>query len=255
MIILKSPEEIEKIRTSSQIAGYILSQLESVIKPGLKTIELEELAVKIIKDRGCASAFKGYNGFPGNICVSVNDVVVHGIPGAYRLKEGDIVSLDVGIVKDGYYGDVAGTFPAGRIRKEDEQLIKITKKALQNGINSARAGSRLFDISHAVENTAREAGFSVVRDFVGHGIGQSMHEDPQVPNFGTPHRGPLLRHGTVLAIEPMVNRGAFKVFIEKDGWTVRTRDGLNSAHFEHTVAILDSGTEILSLCQEKTQSG
>lgn len=255
MIILKSQEEIEKIRISSQIAAYILSELQGIIRPGLKTLELEELAVRIIKEKDCVSAFKGYNGFPSHICVSVNDVVVHGIPGDYCLKEGDIVSIDVGVLKDGYYGDVAGTFPAGRILKEDEKLIEVTKKALYDGINNARIGNCLFDISHIIESTANEAGFSVVRDFVGHGIGQAMHEDPQVPNFGIPHKGPLLRHGTVLAIEPMVNRGTYKVFIDKDGWTVRTRDGLNSAHFEHTVAILDGGTEILSLCQERMQLG
>lgn len=255
MIILKSQEEIEKIRISCQIAAYVLSQLQGIIKPGLRTLELEESAVRIINEKGCVSAFKGYNGFPSHICVSVNDVVVHGIPGNYCLKEGDIVSIDVGILKDGYYGDVAGTFPVGRISKEDERLIEVTKKALGDGINNARTGNRLFDISNAVENTAKDAGFSVVRDFVGHGIGQAMHEDPQVPNFGIPHKGPILRHGTVLAIEPMINRGVYKVFIDKDGWTVRTRDGLNSAHFEHTVAILESGTEILSLCQEKMRLG
>lgn len=255
MIILKSQEEIEKIRISSQIAAYILSELQGAIRTGLKTLELEELAVRIIREKGCASAFKGYNGFPCHICVSVNDVVVHGIPGNYCLKEGDIVSIDVGILKDGYYGDVAGTFPVGKITKEDEGLIEVTRNALYNGINNARVGNRLFDISHAVEDTAGEAGFSVVRDFVGHGIGQAMHEDPQVPNFGIPHKGPILRHGTVLAIEPMINRGTYKVFIDKDGWTVRTRDGLNSAHFEHTVAILDGGAEILSLCQERMQLG
>lgn len=246
MIILKSQEEIEKIRTSSQIAAYILSKLKEIIKSGLKTIELEELAVRIINEKGCVSAFKGYNGFPSHICVSVNDVVVHGIPGNYCLKEGDIVSIDVGILKDGYYGDVAGTFPVEKILKEDEKLIEVTKKALENGISNAMVGNRLFDISHAIEHTAMDAGFSVVRDFVGHGIGQSMHEDPQVPNFGIPHKGPMLRHGTILAIEPMINRGTYKVFIDKDGWTVRTRDGSNSAHFEHTVAIMDGGAEILS---------
>lgn len=251
MIILKSKEEIEKIRISSRIAAYILKRLEEIIKPDLKTLELEELAIQLIGEKGCTSAFKGYNGFPAHICVSVNDVVVHGIPGDYCLKEGDIVSIDVGVLKDGYYGDVAGTFEVGRISREDERLINVTKDALCNGINNALVGNRLFDISHAIEETAKKAGFSVVRDFVGHGIGQTMHEDPQVPNFGPSHKGPLLKHGMVLAIEPMINRGTYKVRIGQDGWTVRAMDGLNSAHFEHTVAILDSGPEILSLCSHE----
>lgn len=246
MIILKSQEEVEKIRISSQIAAYILDQLSRAIKPGIKTIELEILAVEIIKEKECASAFKGYNGFPGHICVSVNDTVVHGIPGEYCLKEGDIISIDVGIFKNGYFGDVAGTFPVGRISKEDKKLIEITKESLNKGIDIARVGNRLFDISHAIETTVKNAGFSVVRDFVGHGIGETMHEDPQIPNFGIPHKGPILKHGMVLAIEPMVNRGTHKVRIEKDGWTVKTLDGQHSAHFEHTVAVLNSGTEILS---------
>lgn len=247
MIILKSQDEIEKIKISSQLAAYILDQLSQIIKSGIKTIELENLAVEIIKEKGCASAFKGYNGFPGQICVSVNDTVVHGIPGEYCVKEGDIISIDVGVLKNGYFGDVAGTFPVGRISKEDKRLIEVTKEALSNGINSAKVGNRLFDISNAIENTVKIAGFSVVRDFVGHGIGESMHEDPQIPNFGIPHKGPVLKHGMVLAIEPMVNRGTHKVRIEKDGWTVKTLDGQHSAHFEHTVAVLNSGTEILSI--------
>lgn len=246
MIILKSREEIEKIRISSQIAAYVLDQLSKFVKPGIKTKQLDELAVKIFEEKGCKSAFKGYNGFPAHICVSVNDVVVHGIPNQYCLKEGDIISIDVGVVKDGFYGDVAGTFPVGKIDKEDDRLIKVTEEALLNSIQNARVGNRLFDISHAVETTVKKAGYSVVRDFVGHGIGQEMHEDPQVPNFGPPHTGPVLKNGTVLAIEPMVNRGTYKVKVEKDGWTVRTRDGERSAHFEHTIAILDSGAEILS---------
>lgn len=255
MIIVKSQEEIEKIRIASQIASYILVQLSGVIKPGIKTIQLEELAVRIIEEKGCASAFKGYNGFPAHICVSENSVVVHGIPGNYCLVEGDIVSIDIGILKNGYYGDMAGTFPVGKISTEDEKLIRVTKEALDNAIKNALVGNRLFDISHAIEGIAKRAGFSVVRDFVGHGIGQSMHEDPQVPNFGVPHKGPLLKHGMVLAIEPMINRGTYKVKIEKDGWTVRTQDNLNSAHFEHTVAILDSGPEILTRFPEVTGQG
>lgn len=247
MIILKSREEIDKIRDSSRIAAYILKMLGEVVKPGIETLQLEQKAIELIKEKQCVSAFKGYNGFPANICVSVNDAVVHGIPGAYRLKEGDIVSIDVGVLKNGYYGDVAGTFPAGRISKEDERLIRITKESLDNGIANAKLGNRLFDISHAVQATAEKEGFSIVRDFVGHGIGQEMHEDPQIPNFGNPHTGTVLKQGMVLAIEPMVNRGTYKVRIERDGWTVKTRDGLNSAHFEHTIAILKEGPEVLSV--------
>lgn len=246
MIILKSQEEIDKIRISSRIAAYILHQLGGQVKTGLKTIKLEELAVRIIKDKKCVSAFKGYNGYPANICVSVNDAVVHGIPDSYCLREGDIVSIDVGVLKDGYYGDVAGTFPVGKISAEDERLIKVTRESLNSGINNAKAGNKLFDISHAIDATAKLAGFAVVRDFVGHGIGQEMHEDPQVPNFGQPHTGPLLRHGMVIAIEPMINRGTHRVYIDKDGWTVRTKDRFNSAHFESTIAILNTGVEILT---------
>lgn len=248
MIILKSLEEIDKIRIASQIAAYILKQLSFTIKTGLAIYKLEDLAEKLFREKECVAAFKGYNGFPSRICVSVNDVVVHGIPNGYILKEGDIVSVDVGVLKDGYYGDVAGTFPVGTISGEDERLIRTTKECLSNAISFAKVGNRLFDISHSIEETAKKAGFSVVRDFVGHGIGQDMHEDPQVPNFGIPHKGPMLKHGMVLAIEPMVNRGTHKVQIGKDGWTVRTQDGLNSAHFEHTIAILDSGPEVLSTC-------
>jgi methionyl aminopeptidase len=251
MIILKSEEEIEKIRISSQIAGSILSELEMAVKAGIKTIQLEELAVSLFKKHESGAAFLGYNGFPAHICVSVNDTVVHGIPGNYCLREGDIVSIDVGVLKNGYYGDVAGTFPVGKISKEDEKLIQITRKSLYAGIENARVGNRLFDISHVIEKIVTDAGFSVVRDFVGHGIGQEMHEDPQIPNFGGPHTGPILKQGMVLAIEPMVNVGTYKVFVEKDKWTVRTRDHKKSAHFEHTVAILKDGPCILSAVGNK----
>lgn len=247
MIILKSRDEIEKIRTSSLIAAGILQKLGELVKPGIKTKYFDEMAARFINEEGCISAFKGYNGFPSQLCVSVNDVVVHGIPNDYCIKEGDIVSIDVGVLKNGYYGDVAATFGAGKISKEDERLIRISEEALLKSIEKARPGNRLFDISHEIETTAKNAGFSVVRDFVGHGIGQEMHEDPQVPNFGIPHTGPLLKNGMVLAIEPMINKGTHKVVVNRDGWTVRTKDGQKSAHFEHTVAILDSGPEILSM--------
>lgn len=247
MIILRSEEEIDKLRVSNKLAANILFRLSKAVKPGIKTLYLEELSVNLFKEYDCIAAFKGYNGFPAHICVSVNDAVVHGIPNKYILKEGDIVSIDVGVLKNGYYGDVAGTFPVGEISEQNQKLINTAKKSLDNGIEKARIGNRLSDISNAVETVVKKYGFSVVRDFVGHGIGENMHEDPQVPNFGPANRGPLLKKGIVLAIEPMVNIGTYKVRIERDNWTVRTLDGLNSAHFEHTIAILDKGPEILSI--------
>lgn len=249
MIILKSDIEIRKMRISSLIAAEILDRLGKMIVPGTKTIELDEHAVALMGEKGCTSAFKGYNGFPAHICVSVNEVVVHGIPGNECLKEGDIVSIDVGILKDGYYGDTAATFPVGRIDSEIKRLTQVTKEALACGIDQMKVGNRLGSVSNTIETVVKKAGFSVVRDFVGHGIGQNMHEDPQVPNFGVPDTGPRLKHGMVLAIEPMVNQGGYKVAVDKDGWTVRTKDRLPSAHFEHTVAILDDGPEVLTSLQ------
>lgn len=247
MIILKSDVEIQKMRRSGRVAAEILDNLGRKVIPGIKTIELEKYAAALIKEKDCRSVFKGYNGYPANICVSVNEVVVHGIPGNLILKEGDIVSIDVGITKDGYCGDTAKTFPVSRINSERKQLIQITEKSLMDGIKQARVGNRLGKVSYAIEDIAKKNGFSVVRDFVGHGIGQNMHEDPQIPNFGDPGKGPDLKCGMVLAIEPMVNQGGYKVMVDSDGWTVRTKDHLCSAHFEHTVAILDSGPEILTL--------
>lgn len=247
MIILKSAVEIQKMRISGQVTAQILAELSKRIVPGIRTIELEEYAASLMKEKGCTSAFKGYNGFPAHICVSVNEVVVHGIPGQESLKEGDIVSIDVGILKDGYYGDSAATFSVGKIDPETKRLIQVTKEALIYGINKAGVGDRLGCVSSSIETLVNKAGFSVVRDFVGHGIGQSLHEDPQVPNFGSPDKGPRLRHGMVLAIEPMVNQGGYNVVVDKDGWTVRTKDKLPSAHFEHTVAVLDGGPEVLTV--------
>lgn len=247
MIILKSDVEIQRMRISSRIAAEILAELGKKVVPGTKTVELEEHAIALMREKDCTSAFKGYNGFPAHICVSINEVVVHGIPGPERLKEGDIVSIDVGILKDGYYGDTAATFPVGRIDLETKRLLQFTKEALRCGIDQAKVGNRLGRVSYAIESVLKKAGFSVVRDFVGHGIGQSMHEDPQVPNFGSPDKGPHLKHGMVLAIEPMVNQGGYKVAVDKDGWTVRTKDRLPSAHFEHTVAVLNEGAEVLTL--------
>lgn len=246
MIILKSDVEIQKIRTSSRIAAEILAELGKIIVPGIKTMELEKYAMALMEKKGCTSAFKGYNGFPAHICVSVNEVVVHGIPGNKRVQKGDLVSIDIGVLKDGYYGDTAATFPAGKITSEARRLIQVTKDALECAIRKAKVGNRLGSISNAIETVVKKAGFSVVRDFVGHGIGQSMHEDPQVPNFGLRDTGPQLRHGMVLAIEPMVNSGSYKVTVDEDGWTVRTKDKFPSAHFEDTVAILNDGPEVLT---------
>lgn len=246
MIILKSDAEIERMRISGRITAEILDKLGQSIKSGLPIIELENYAVKLMEERQCVSAFKGYRGFPAHICVSVNEVVVHGIPKNYKLKEGDIVSIDVGIVKDGYYGDAAATYPVGSITSELMRLIRTAEKALMAGIDKMRVGNKLGNVSYAIETVVKEAGFSVVRDFVGHGIGQEMHEEPQVPNFGPPDKGPVLRDGMVLAIEPMINQGGYKVEIDGDGWTVRTKDRLPSAHYEHTVAVLKNGPEVLT---------
>jgi len=248
MIILKSDLEIDKMRESGRISAEILDELGKNVKPGIKTIELEELSIELMKEKKCISAFKGYNGFPANICVSVNDVVVHGIPSKYCLKEGDIVSIDVGVIKDGYYGDTAATFPAGNIDRDVKKLLDVTKASLLGGIDKAKVGNTLGKVSSSIEKIVKGSGFSVVRDFVGHGIGQNMHEDPQVPNFGQEEDGPYLKQGMVIAIEPMVNMGEFRVIVDQDGWTVRTKDKKLSAHFEHTVAILNKGPEILTLC-------
>ena len=246
MIIIKSKEEIDKIEESCRIVAKILSQMKKVVIPGIKTVQLEEMALEMMDQEGCVSAFKGYNGYPAGICVSVNDVVVHGIPGKYCLQKEDIVSVDVGVLKNGYYGDAAATFTAGKAVEKDARLIETTEKALENAISHARAGNRLIDISGAVEDTVREAGYSVVRDFVGHGIGQQLHEDPQITNFRTADKGPVLKPGMALAIEPMVNQGRYEVKVGKDGWTVKTKDGQKSAHFEHTIVITDKDPKILS---------
>jgi len=246
MIILKSPQEIEKMRVSGRVVGEILQELKRAVRPGIKTRELDELALKRIREKKAKPAFFGYHGFPAHVCVSINEEVVHGIPGDRVIKNGDLVSLDLGLFIDGYCGDTALTIAVGETTPEKEKLMQVTEESLQAGIEQARPGNRLFDISHAVQAKVEKNGFSVVRDFVGHGIGRAMHEDPQVPNFGSPNKGPKLEVGMVLAIEPMVNLGTHNVMVLSDGWTVVTKDHLPSAHFEHTVAILESGPEILT---------
>ncbi len=250
MIIVKTPAEIEKMRISGRMAATVRDEVAAMVAPGVTTGELSEFAGKRIKELGGESAFLGYRGYPGQICTSVNDEVVHGIPGPLEIEIGDVVSIDVGVRYDGYIGDTATTVMVGVTDREVIHLVKTTEKALYVGIAEACAGARLSNVSHAIERTAVEAGLFVVRDFVGHGIGQTMHEDPQVPNFGKSGKGPRLKAGTTIAIEPMVNIGTAAVDVQADGWTVLTRSGRPSAHFEHTVVVCDGRAEILTLGQE-----
>jgi len=246
MIILKSRPEIEKMRKSNAIVAAILEELSKKIRPGIKTIELDRLSEELALKKGARPAFKGYRGYPYSLCTSVNSEVVHGMPSERELKEGDIVSLDFGILNDGYYGDAAVTVPVGEITPGARKLLKITEEALYRGIAEVKAGNRIGDISSAIQGHVEAAGYSVVRDLVGHGIGKSLHEDPQVPNYGSGGRGIELKPGMVFAIEPMVNEGTYRVEILRDGWTVVTADGKLSAHFEHSVAITENGPVILS---------
>jgi methionyl aminopeptidase len=246
MIILKSRPEIEKMRKSNAIVAAILEELSKKIRPGVKTIELDRLSEELALKKGARPAFKGYRGYPYSLCTSVNSEVVHGMPSERELKEGDIVSLDFGILNDGYYGDAAVTVPVGEITPGARKLLKITEEALYRGIAEIKAGNRIGDISSAIQGHVEAAGYSVVRDLVGHGIGKSLHEDPQVPNYGSGGRGIELKPGMVFAIEPMVNEGTYRVEILRDGWTVVTADGKLSAHFEHSVAITENGPVILS---------
>ena len=246
MIILKSKEEIDRIRESNRIVAEVLRKLEEIIAPGITTKDIDGMAEEMAKKYKARPAFKGYRGYPASVCPSLNSEVVHGIPSSRELQEGDIISLDFGIYFKGYYGDAAITVPVGDVPDRGKKLIRITEESLYKGIDETRPGNRLGDISAAVQEHVEAAGFSVVRDFVGHGIGKGLHEDPQIPNYGTRGRGIVLREGMVFAIEPMVNEGTFDVAVTGDGWTVVTKDGKLSAHFEHTVAICDNGPEILS---------
>ena len=246
MIVLKSREALEAMRRAGRVVGEALQLLAEWIRPGVTTGELDRRVEEFLARRGARSAFTGYQGYPATICTSVNDEVVHGIPGPRVLEEGDIVSVDIGAVVDGYYGDAAWTYPVGKTGPLARRLLRVTREALYEGIRQAVVGNRVSDISHAVQAHVEAAGFSVVRDFVGHGIGQQMHEPPQVPNFGRPGRGARLKAGMTLAIEPMVNAGDWRVRVKDDNWTVVTADGSLSAHFEHTVAILDEGPVILT---------
>jgi len=246
MVYLRNRDEIDAIRESARLVARTLRMLAGEVRPGVTTAELDRLAEAFIRDNGGRPAFKGYRGFPASICPSVNDAVVHAIPGGTPLKEGDIIGIDVGVEKDGYFGDAALSLPVGEVSEEAQRLLQVAREALLAGIAEARPGNRVGDISHAIQTHAESSGFSVVRTLVGHGIGREMHEEPQVPNFGPPARGPRLMTGQVLAIEPMINMGGHEVKVQPDGWTVVTRDGSLSAHFEHTVAVGENGPEILS---------
>lgn len=246
MVILKSSEEIEKIYASNQVVAEILSKLESEIKPGIDTLYLNDLSERLTYERNAVPAFKGYRGFPYSICASVNNMVVHGFPSKTLLNEGDIISLDFGVLLNGYYGDSAITVAVGKISESTRKLTQVTEESLYKGIEKAIPGGRLSDISHAIQTHVEAAGFSVVRTFVGHGIGSRLHEEPQIPNFGKPGMGVRLKPGMTLAIEPMVNEKNCDVEILEDGWTAVTKDGSLSSHFEHTIAITESGPIILS---------
>ncbi len=246
MVIFKSQHEIDRIRKASQIVARTLNLLEAHVQAGISTRKLDQIAENEIRKAGAIPAFKGYRGFPATLCVSVNEEVVHGIPSDRKLKEGDIVGLDLGCIWDGYYGDAARTYPVGEISEEALRLLETTEESLMIGIDQARVGNRIGDIGYAVQSHAESNGYSVVRDFVGHGIGRNLHEDPQVPNYGNRGQGPRIKAGMVLAIEPMVCQGRADVEVLSDNWTAVTRDRSLSAHFEHSVAITENGPEILS---------
>jgi methionyl aminopeptidase len=247
MIVRKSEAEIEAMAKAGRVVADALAIIGEAIRPGVTTKELDEAAEEYIRSQGGAPTFKGYHGFPASICASPNSMVVHGIPGAYSLKDGDVISIDVGVTLEGFVADSAYTFAVGDIDPEAQRLLDACQAALEAGIEEARAGNRVGDISAAVQRTTEGAGFSVVRSLVGHGIGRSMHEEPQIPNFGEPGSGPLLAPGMTLAIEPMINAGTASVVVAEDRWSISTEDGSLSAHFEHTVAVTEDGPRILTL--------
>ncbi|MBI1873884.1 MAG: type I methionyl aminopeptidase [Acidobacteria bacterium] len=246
MIVCKSPAELDRMLAANALVADVLAELEATVKPGVTTAELDDLAESLIGQAGAAPAFKGYHGYPATICASVNSEVVHGIPSDRTLIEGDIVSIDMGVILNGFYGDAAVTVPVGRISDSTARLLRVTREALDKGIDQVRVGGRVSDISHVVQRHVEVHGYSIVREFVGHGIGVRLHEEPQIPNYGEPGRGPRLAEGMVLAIEPMVNMGSSAVKVLKDGWTAVTCDGSLSAHFEHTVAVTAVGPVVLT---------
>jgi methionyl aminopeptidase len=253
-MIIYCEEEVRAIKRSNQIVAKILEELGSMIRPGVRTRDLDEHAEARTREMGAIPAFKGYRDFPSSLCTSINEEIVHGIPSSRALREGDIISLDFGVLYEGYYGDAAITFPLGKITPKARKLIQAAKEAFHKGLDQARAGNRLSDISHAIQTYVEAQGFSVIRSFVGHGIGLSLHEEPQIPNFGLPGRGPKIKPGMVFALEPMIAMGDWNVEILEDNWTAITRDKSLSAHYEHTVAITEEGAEILSELDEKEAS-
>ncbi len=246
MIPLKSPKDLEMLKRSGEILASVMREVAKNIKPGVTTFDIDRISEELILKKKALAAFKGYKGFPATACVSVNEEIVHGIPGPRVILEGDIVSLDLGVNYQGYFSDMAVTLPAGKIGCAKAKLIEVTRNSLEIGIKQAVEGNYLTDISHSIQSFVEASGFSVVRQFVGHGIGSALHEDPEIPNFGQPHLGPLLKNGMVLAIEPMVNAGSWECFILPNGWTAVTKDDAPSAHFEHTVAITEKGPVILT---------
>jgi len=246
MISIKSPDEIEKIKKAGSILNKVIEKLKAHLKPGLTTNEIDTLAEKLIISFGCKPAFKGYRGFPASVCISINEEIVHGIPSGRVINHGDLVSIDLGVEFEGYFADAATTCPIGKLNGEVKKLVEVTKDALHLGIKKATNGNHLSDISSAIQQHVETNGFSVVRDFVGHGIGKSIHEEPEIPNFGRPHLGPKLEAGMVLAIEPMVNVGTWEIEILDNGWTAVTKDRALSAHFEHTIAVGKDKAEILT---------
>jgi methionyl aminopeptidase len=246
MIIRKSAQEIERMAHAGRVVAETHQLVGEHVRPGVTTQALDELAEEYIRSQGGVPTFLGYKGFPASLCLSPNDMVVHGIPGPYELQEGDILSVDVGVTLDGFVADAAFTHPVGEISQDATRLLEVGQAALAAGVAQARAGNRLSDISHAVQSVTEAAGFSVIRSLVGHGVGRSMHEDPQIPNFGEPGHGPLLQPGMTLAIEPMINAGGPDVYLHDDHWSISTEDGSLSCHFEHTVAVTESGPRILT---------
>ena len=247
MIIKKSAREIELMRTAGRIVALAHQEVAKYIAPGISTLELDKIVEKVIRDNGATPSFKGYGGFPGSICASINEVVVHGIPKASTiLKEGDIISVDIGACYKGYHGDSAWTYPVGKISESDKNLMEVTLNSLYKGLEKAKPNNRLSDISAAIGDYAKSYGYGVVEDFTGHGVGKNLHEDPVIPNYGIPNMGPVLQPGMTLAIEPMINTGTKHVKVCSDGWTTITRDGKKSAHYEHSILITEEGYEILT---------
>jgi methionyl aminopeptidase len=246
VIIRKSPQEIERMARAGRVVADTLALIGENVRPGVTTAELDAVAEEFITSQGGYPTFKGYRGYPAAVCTSPNEMVVHGIPGPYELSEGGILSVDVGVTLDGFVADSAYTFPVGEISAEAERLLEVCQAALAAGVEQCREGTRLSDISHAVQQVTENAGFSVVRSLVGHGVGRSMHEDPQIPNYGAPGHGPLLAEGMTFAIEPMINAGEPEIYLHDDDWSISSADGSLSAHFEHTVAVTSAGPRILT---------